>query len=397
MLSSALLQSFGADASVVANVQASLTGGTPTGSTGAWCHTFNTNISAGSSGSEADALAESLKREGSPSVTSFQEKYKDEILTPNGLTHGTGYVGVSTRKKLNQLYGCSGVMQSSSQSANAPSITVISPNGGETIDGDQSKIYFSFLKKNLIYKTPQYLSVYLVREQDQAILKGFYMGGSDSQSGKADGFYDKQYMYDNIPGGLYRIRVQSEYGDKVSDISDAPFTVTSLKGENKGGLDVLSERILPADYKNAAGLKIYKIQFKAGNGEAIRILRIKFKTYLAGDVDVLNDLYNFRLVKDNGEVVGTIDKSSTESNQDQSIMISTNIVLAPEQLLNLSLLIDTTKSGAGTGWVSDMHSFIFPNDIKAEGVSTGSPVFIGAHPYIPDLSQYKDTTGTPHG
>lgn len=35
-----LLQAFGADASVIANVQTSLTGGTPAPSNGAWCHTF---------------------------------------------------------------------------------------------------------------------------------------------------------------------------------------------------------------------------------------------------------------------------------------------------------------------------------------------------------------------
>lgn len=38
-------------------------------------------------------------------VTRFQEKYKDDILTPQGLTKGTGIVDASTRKKLNDLYG----------------------------------------------------------------------------------------------------------------------------------------------------------------------------------------------------------------------------------------------------------------------------------------------------
>jgi len=38
-------------------------------------------------------------------VTKFQEKYKSEILSPQGLTEGTGIVDASTRKKLNELYG----------------------------------------------------------------------------------------------------------------------------------------------------------------------------------------------------------------------------------------------------------------------------------------------------
>jgi peptidoglycan hydrolase-like protein with peptidoglycan-binding domain len=36
-------------------------------------------------------------------VIRFQEKYKSEILTPLGLQNGTGYVGPSTRAKINQL------------------------------------------------------------------------------------------------------------------------------------------------------------------------------------------------------------------------------------------------------------------------------------------------------
>ncbi len=38
-------------------------------------------------------------------VIRFQERYKDEVLNPWGLTSGTGFVGTSTRAKLNTLYG----------------------------------------------------------------------------------------------------------------------------------------------------------------------------------------------------------------------------------------------------------------------------------------------------
>ncbi|MFH1170115.1 MAG: peptidoglycan-binding domain-containing protein [Candidatus Vogelbacteria bacterium] len=84
------------------------------------CHTFNTNLSINMSGSEVTAMQTALTRAGfsisasgrfdevmASAVSSFQLKYKSEILTANGFAYPTGYFGPATRRKMNQLYGCS--------------------------------------------------------------------------------------------------------------------------------------------------------------------------------------------------------------------------------------------------------------------------------------------------
>ncbi len=101
------------------------------GSTAKWCYNFTKNLRIGDVGGPGDIgndvshLQEALSKEGfsdvykdngsrsavlgentASAVSEFQEKYASEILTPNGLRKGNGYVGPSTRKKLNALYGC---------------------------------------------------------------------------------------------------------------------------------------------------------------------------------------------------------------------------------------------------------------------------------------------------
>ncbi|HEY4518225.1 MAG TPA: PKD domain-containing protein [Candidatus Paceibacterota bacterium] len=90
-----------------------------------WCHAFNTNLGVGAKGDEVAALVNALSQDNpnaglehssnfaasfdermASAASGFQEKYRDEILTPNGLKYGTGFVGKSTRAKLNALYGC---------------------------------------------------------------------------------------------------------------------------------------------------------------------------------------------------------------------------------------------------------------------------------------------------
>lgn len=94
---------------------------TPTG----WCYSFYKNLRVGSHGPEVLKLQTALNQSGfqvattgdfdqstASAVSGFQEKYASEILTPNGLTYGTGYVGNATRIKLNSLYQCANPVNS---------------------------------------------------------------------------------------------------------------------------------------------------------------------------------------------------------------------------------------------------------------------------------------------
>lgn len=110
---------------LVAKLQAQIAAQSGGGTT-AWCHTFNTDLQIGSSGAEVTALQTALQKQGvgaekywtsgtfdentASAVSSFQQKYRNEILTPAGLSNGSGYVGARTRAKMNALYGCGSVI-----------------------------------------------------------------------------------------------------------------------------------------------------------------------------------------------------------------------------------------------------------------------------------------------
>jgi len=98
----------------------------------AWCYNFENDLKQGGHGPEVRVLQAALEAEGFKieegeklnnyfgsstlsAVILFQEKYKKDILEPWGLQTGTGYVGKTTRTKLNELYGCAPAPKSESE------------------------------------------------------------------------------------------------------------------------------------------------------------------------------------------------------------------------------------------------------------------------------------------
>lgn len=109
---------------------------TNTSTPGSSCYVFNSDLKLGSTGLDVTNLTTRLVAEGLLSsqsnsfdqtvfagVVAYQEKYASQILTPVGLTSGTGYFGKSTRDYMNSKC-TSGTINTANQANTLPSNTV---------------------------------------------------------------------------------------------------------------------------------------------------------------------------------------------------------------------------------------------------------------------------------
>ena len=236
----ALLQQIAALQAQLQVLQGQQQGTTP------WCHTFNKNLRIGDSGPEIDMLATALSKEGlfstaraypdfdeyiASAVVQFQEKYTSEILAPYNLKRGTGYAGPSTRKKLNALYGCSSAQipclngqgplsPGQSYCLAQPSITVTSPNGGETYKNDGSSITVNW----------QTINVPLLQKLDVIRLRAYPNGQEYNLAYNVlnDG-REVIVIPSSVPVGAYTLEIKTYVaGVLVFDASDSYFKIVSV-------------------------------------------------------------------------------------------------------------------------------------------------------------------------
>lgn len=221
-----------------------------------WCHTFDTNLRIDNHSDEVRALGTALEKEGfgkeygapisddgvfiedtAAAVTGFQQKYRDEILTPAGLKYGTGFVGPRTRAKLNQLYRCGDggpppiipPIPPPPPIPPIPPVTVLSPNGGEMwAQGSQQVIAWKSTTQESFFAR-----INLTGASYSLIFSQTPNDGSESW-----------LVPSTIPTGNYRISVslcRSNNDCFWNDFSDAPFSIIASNTGTSQNLDLNSD------------------------------------------------------------------------------------------------------------------------------------------------------------
>ncbi|MFC1789601.1 hypothetical protein ACFLYY_01335 [Patescibacteria group bacterium] len=166
-----LINSLTAQIAALSAQLAALTGGTTGGVTGCTITSFDTDLSEGSTGTDVKCLQIILNSSadtqlaatgvGSPgneteyfgpltaaAATKFQEKYASEVLTPIGLTSGTGYVGSKTRAKLNTMLASGTGTTTPTTPTGGPltvSLAATTPAAGNLLKGEANKTVTSLL------------------------------------------------------------------------------------------------------------------------------------------------------------------------------------------------------------------------------------------------------------
>jgi hypothetical protein len=290
------------------------------GGSATWCYTFNNNLSIGmTANGDVSALQTALQKDGesinvtgtfddqtAAAVTAFQEKYASAILTPYGLSNGTGYAGKATRAELNSLFGCGTTTAPtptpilSTPTPIAPvsppvsSIQIISPTAGESfISGSTMNIEWA----------PASVGV-------AQILLTPVSGGSSYQvyGLKVDGnptSYSGSYSASlvGIPAGSYYVRVYSAL--------DSIGNGTGATGQS-GVITILAQQVATQQTPTITNLS-------SNWGTATSSITI-YGTNLTSGGNPTIQFYS-----SNGTLVGTIDSVAMDYISPQSIVFTPTV------------------------------------------------------------------------
>ncbi len=216
------------------------------GGSAAWCYTFNTNLSIGMTGLGVTALQTALQKDGesvmangtfddqtAAAVTGFQQKYASVVLTPNGLSNGTGYAGKATRAKLNSLFGCNGnnpiVPTPTSSSISiypsaGPVGTVITLSSPFNVCGGTTAV---------VDCSPNRFNEYVFLQNGSVVGQGLPGIGNSASGGP------EVQVPSSFAPGVYTLAAQNCLGKSCTTYPLAPFTITAATTPS-AGISVIS-------------------------------------------------------------------------------------------------------------------------------------------------------------
>jgi hypothetical protein len=172
-------------------------------------------------------------------VSVFQQKYKSDILTPQGFTQPTGIFDRLTREKMNKLYGCS---QNASLSITSPTSSSATFQPGRTME----------IKWNTT-GTVRYVKIEVYRGSTKTVLTNYTSNR---------GSYLWRIPYNQTTGD-YEVRVSNV--DNSSIKASAPFKIGS--GTSSSSISITS----PDENEVLHPGESFDIEWRAPNVSSLRI------------------------------------------------------------------------------------------------------------------------------
>ncbi len=175
----------------------------------------------GSPGNETDYFGPKTQQ----AVIKFQEKYRNEVLVPNGLFSGTGFVGPSTREKINKILLNEGL----SEDGTSETFT----EETETESAGQSSLFS--------IQTPKIFSVSAFQVSPGAKVtlfgRGFSLSANDVYAGEKkilsnlkslDGTKLEVIIPNDLAEGSYNLWVSNALGDTKNQIKEDFLVVSKM-------------------------------------------------------------------------------------------------------------------------------------------------------------------------